>query len=54
LLVLGLVWILFLSPQYIGIIIISVAVFMAFKTSQSITQSPQEVAGSPGSPIVKE
>ncbi|MCH9653158.1 MAG: hypothetical protein K0U86_05400 [Planctomycetes bacterium] len=55
LLVLGLIWMLFLSPQYIGVGIIAMAVFMAFKTNQTITLSTtQAAASSPGTQNIKE
>ncbi|MFK7777419.1 MAG: hypothetical protein QM501_04775, partial [Gimesia sp.] len=55
LLALGLIWILFLSPQYIGVMIISVAVFMAFKENKTLSlNAKQVVANSQGSQIIKE
>lgn len=55
LLVLGLVWMLFLSPQYIGIVIISVSVLMALKTKQPHSLSTnQTLTNSQAAPAVKE
>lgn len=42
LLLLGLIWILFLSPQYIGIVIISLSVYMALRSNRSISLSPNQ------------
>ena len=55
LLVLGLIWILFLSPQFIGIVIIFVSILVAFRANQTMTLSTnQNLAHSSGSQIVKE
>lgn len=45
--VLGLIWILFLSPQIIGVVIILFSVLVAFRTNQAIPLSAKEPVSSP-------
>ncbi|QDT99145.1 hypothetical protein [Gimesia aquarii] len=55
LLVLGLLWILFLSPQVIGIVIISISVFLALKTNRTIPpRSSQPITNFSGTQSLKE
>ncbi len=55
LLVLGVIWVLFLSPQIIGVFIILIAIILAFQTkSEKQTGTPQSVVHSPGNQIVKD
>jgi len=55
LLVLGLIWILFLSPQYIGVVIICVSALVALRTNQTISLSSNtSVTNFPANQSVKE
>ncbi|WP_145179519.1 hypothetical protein [Gimesia aquarii] len=55
LLVLGLLWILFLSPQVIGIVIVSISVFMALNTNRTAPpRSNQPITNFSGTQSLKE